>query len=435
MPDNFFIKSYKNNSSKKDNDSKENVKNDDGFPSYIFEKLSENVKETEKNKKDSPTNPTNNEEQNKDQKNIKKFDFKKGLASTPIETKKNGEKKTEEKKAKINNDSLISKKKLIALYLILSGIDKAKNVIKSLSQQELEKIIPEIIAIETITKDEEAEVEKNFGKTNISYKDAFGGREFARTLLQNTYGIAHGSEVFVRIIEDETKEKNFDFLNSIPDKNLRDILIEESDSVAALVLGMIDSLKAAKILEIFPKDRALNVIKTLSEKSTINKDVLNIVIKKMKESVSSVKKEDSIDIHGKDKLIEILKNSTTEISNNIINELQNDNPILATEIEENIFNFEDVVYLKPKDLEKILKNYPDKEIAFLLKGTRQEFKNLFFTCVSKRRKEIISEEINILGMVKKSEVEEKRKEFIKYLRSLEERGEISLKPDKDIYVS
>jgi flagellar motor switch protein FliG len=57
------------------------------------------------------------------------------------------------------------------------------------------------------------------------------------------------------------------------------------------------------------------------------------------------------------------------------------------------------------------------------------------TCVSKRRKEIIAEEINILGMVKKSEVEEKRKEFLKYLRALEDRGEISLKPDKDIYVS
>ncbi len=419
MSDNFFIKNYKKNSAKKDSDSNTDESKNDSFSPYVFEKLSE-----DENSKSEPPK--------KEQKNIKKFDFKKGATTTPItETKREDEKK----RPKFDSNSLISKKKLVALYLILSGVDRAKNVVKSLSQDELEKIIPEIIAIETITKDEEAEVERNFGKTAVSYRDAFGGREFARTLLQQSYGIAKGSEFFVRVIEDEEKEKNFDFLNPIPEKELKEILLEESDSVVALVLGMIDSHKAAKILELFPNQRALNVIKTLSEKSAINKDVLNIVIKKMKENVSSIKKEDSIDIHGKAKLIEILKNSASDISNNIINELQSDDPALATEIEENIFNFEDVVYLKQKDLEKILKNYPDKEIAFLLKGTRDEFKNLFFSCLSKRRKEIISDEINILGMVKKSEVEEKRKDFLKYLRSLEEKGEITLKPDKEIYVN
>jgi flagellar motor switch protein FliG len=54
--------------------------------------------------------------------------------------------------------------------------------------------------------------------------------------------------------------------------------------------------------------------------------------------------------------------------------------------------------------------------------------------MSKRRREFIEDEMSVLGAVKKTDVDDKRKLFVNYLKDLEQKGKIILKPDKDIYV-
>ncbi|HOL56449.1 MAG TPA: FliG C-terminal domain-containing protein, partial [Spirochaetota bacterium] len=125
-----------------------------------------------------------------------------------------------------------------------------------------------------------------------------------------------------------------------------------------------------------------------------------------------------------------------EKSKSIIEELAKEDPSLATELEEKIFTFEDIIFIKNEDLEKVLKKYSDdKEIAFILKGASDDIKNKFLTCISKRRKDIIEKEIDYLGKVRKEEVLEKRKKFIEYLKEMEKNGEILLRPDKEIYIT
>ncbi|HPO49450.1 MAG TPA: FliG C-terminal domain-containing protein [Spirochaetota bacterium] len=328
----------------------------------------------------------------------------------------------------------ISKKRLASMFLILIGVEKAKEIVKSFSEEELFKTVSEILNIETITEDDVKEVEKKFGKIE-NKKSLNGGKEFARLLLQNSFGIVKGSDFFVKSLE-LSKESNFDFLNDFVPEKIKDIIENESETIIALILGMIDSKKAAMTISLLSSDKSIKVIKKMSSKIEINKEILNVVVSKIKDKATKIRENenDTIIITGKNKLIEILKNSTNAQSESLLNELEKDNPELVNDLKESIFTFSDIVNIEKKSFEKVLKNYPDKEIAFMLKGAKEEIKTIFFTCVTKRRKEIIEDEIRILGEVLKKDVDDKRKKFVNHLKELESKGEITLLKDNEIYI-
>ncbi|HOV14424.1 MAG TPA: FliG C-terminal domain-containing protein, partial [Spirochaetota bacterium] len=326
-------------------------------------------KRSNSNEKESLVNDNTNGIEKENQKTVKKAVFEKleRIDTPPQETP-------------------IPKKRLAAIFLLLIGLDKAKDIIKSFSEEELIKIVSEIMNIESISDAEIKEVEKNFGKINEKSSNHKGGKEFVRNLLQNSFGITKGSEFFVKVIE-KGDDNSFDFLNEFGDDKIKEIIEDESDTIIALILGMLEPKKSANLLSILPKDKSINVIKKMSSKIEINTDVLNIIIKKIKERANEIKSndKDTVKISGKNKLIEILKNSTNSQSEIILSALEESEPELADELKENIFTFNDIINIPKKDFEKALKDYADKEIAFILKGAKDEIKTIFFTCITKRR--------------------------------------------------
>ncbi|MBP7553631.1 MAG: hypothetical protein KA885_09390 [Spirochaetes bacterium] len=381
MSDNFFINRYKSNS--------------------------------QKNFKDEPVK---NSDKTKD---VKKFTFKK------LEDAGNQDKYI----------SILSKKRMASLFLILSGKEKAATVVKTFSEQEAVKIAADILKIESITIDELNQVESKFGKLGVKdLSGCKGGKEYVRELLHTAFGISKGSELFLKALDDSS-DRSLKFLENLKPEQITEIIAEESELVVSIVLSTIDVKISSKVLPLVPKDKMQQVIKRMSEKIEINTETFEVIVKKLKEKAKMYAEDDDfIKISGKNKLLEILKNSDSDKANSILQNLKNEDPILADELKENIFTFSDIPLLKRKDLEYALKNYPDKEIAFILKGALEEMKNLFFLSLTKRRKELIQEEIKYLGEVKKSDVDIKRKEFINFLRLLDESGKISLYPDKDKYV-
>ena len=329
----------------------------------------------------------------------------------------------------------ISKKRLTAIYFILLGVEDASNIMKHLHENEIATITSEILKTGKITNEEIAEVNKYFGGIDNKGIEKVNGKEFSRELLQKSFGVDKGSKYFIKCIEEEKKEaRSLEFIEKLNPKTIADILLKESDAVNVIILGMIEPKTAASVLKLFPKEKSVELLKKISRKTEINPEVYETVIKKLKDTVSKHSENETLELPGKEKLIEILKYSSYDKSLNIIESLENISPELANELREKVFTFADIINIPKKSLDSILKDISDENIAFMLKGASEEIKNTFFKSVTKKRKEIIKEEIDFLGMVKKKDVDEKRREFIEYIRKLEEEGKIVLSPDNEIYV-
>ena len=328
-----------------------------------------------------------------------------------------------------------SKKKITAIYFILLGIEDASNIMKHLQEKEIAAIIGEILKIKKIYSEDIAEVNKYFGSIDNKSLEKVNGKEFSRELLQKSFGIDKGSKFFIKCIEEEKKEaKSLKFIEKLEPKNIADILLKESNTVNVIILGMMEPKTAANVLKFFPKEKSVDILKKISKKIEINPEIFETIVKKLKDKVSKQSNNESLELPGKEKLIEILKYSNYDKSLSIIESLENISPDLAEELREKIFTFNDIINIPKKSLDSILKDFSDENIAFILKGASDEIKNVFFKSITKKRREIIKEEIDFLGMVKKKDVDEKRREFIEYIRSLEKEGKIVLNPDNEVYV-
>ncbi len=329
----------------------------------------------------------------------------------------------------------INKKKLTAIYSILVGIDNASKILKHLNDDEISIIIREIIKIGIISKDEIKEVESSFGNLNIDKSiDYKGGEKYAQNLLKKIYGMEKGSKIYIKIIEEESSGSFFKLMNKLPEKSIADVLTEESDMVISIIFSMMDSKKVADTLSCMPKEKALKIIKRMSQKIEIQPQILDTIVAKLKQKITSIEPEDTIKIHGKNKLVEILKHSSLENTTEILNSLEMISPALADELKEKLFTFEDIKTLPKKSLDYALKDYNDKDIAYMLKGADEEIKNIIFASITKKRRLYIEDEIKFLGKVKKSDVDEKRKNFINHLKVLESKGKIALNADNEIYI-
>lgn len=322
-----------------------------------------------------------------------------------------------------------------AVFLILLGVDKAAKVAAQFRHDEQHKIFKELQRIGNLTEEDIKETQTVFGLNTPpnGWGELPTGREFLRTLLQLMFGLSDGSVRFMKL-EEEAGIEEYEYLNRLSPVQLKELLKNESDLVISTVLTLLAPVRSAEILKILPPERSASILQMINGKSKINSDISKMIIGKLNAKAKDICTNSAeIPILGKQRLVDILRNCDQENVQQIIQAVATEDEELAKEIEEKVFTFTDILRLPKKELEKGLKDYPNNEIAFFLKGSSDAVKNVFLSCVSQRRAGVIRHEIELLGAVKKSEVLEKRKDFINYLKQLEDEGKIVL-CDDEVYV-
>lgn len=114
-----------------------------------------------------------------------------------------------------------------------------------------------------------------------------------------------------------------------------------------------------------------------------------------------------------------------------LNEFQNSTPIFKSKIDECIFNFEDIIYLDDRSIQKLLNTIDTQDLVFALKDTSQEIKNRFFDNLSPELLRMAKEDISFMGPVKLSRVEAAQTKIVQTVRALEGNGKIIVSRKED----
>jgi flagellar motor switch protein FliG len=89
-----------------------------------------------------------------------------------------------------------------------------------------------------------------------------------------------------------------------------------------------------------------------------------------------------------------------------------------------MFKFEDIVKLDNRAIVEILKNVNKNDLLIALKGAPQEIIDKFLVNMSKRAAQMFIEDMEVLGFVKKSDVENARKKIVQIIKNLIQAGVI-----------
>jgi flagellar motor switch protein FliG len=319
----------------------------------------------------------------------------------------------------------------VAKFLLLLGQEEAARVMQHLKRDELEGIVREISTIKKIETVEAEAILSEFGaliKSGGAVQG--GGSDAARDILVQAFGEKKGGEFMRRALP--AQNKPFPYLKDLDANQILLLLKDESAHVMAIVLPQLEPKVASDVIIRLPEDARMDVVKRMAKLEKINPDVLDSIDSGLRRKAEKLGKHDSESVDGAQALAGILRFLDPQREEEILAALEETDPEITDSIRERLFTLDDVLRVRSLDLQRELRELEDKDVALLLKGKSDAFRDKLLSAVSKDRRKMILDDYEVLGSVRRQDVDAKTREFIIRLKRRYEDGELVLEGDDDL---
>jgi flagellar motor switch protein FliG len=262
-----------------------------------------------------------------------------------------------------------------------------------------------------------------------------GGIDYAKNLLTKALGTQRAMEIMDVLNQIQQKERPFAIARKADPHQLYNLLINEHPQTVALILCYIQPDKAAIVLSQFPSELQTEVAERIGMINRTSPSIIKKIEKIMEAKFSNIIDSESETIGGVKSLVDILNSVDRSTERNIIGNLETNQPDLAEIVKSNLFIFEDIVNLDRSSIQRILREVSNEDLALALKGASEKVVNVVFSNMSKRAAEMLKEDIQFMGPVRLSTVEEAQFKIVGIIRRLDEVGEIIIgRGDQDTVI-
>lgn len=336
-------------------------------------------------------------------------------------------------RAGLNPDKLTGPQKAAILFLSM-GEEFASKVFRGLDEKSIKKIGRYMSEINYIPSDVLKKVFDEFlSNIDNDVNLVVSGKEFLQDVVSKTLDKETAREVF-RVIDSRVSNTPFADFEYIPTENIYNILQGEHPQTIALILSYIPQEKAAELLGFFPQETQADIALRIVQIRHVDTDIVGEIDVAIKQDLSKVgmsaKKFD-----GVEKLANILNEVDGNTEEAVMSFIENEDNELADLIRQKMFIFEDLLSLDDRHFRDILQNIDSQVLARSLRTSSEEMKNKIFGNLSQRASEMLKEDIEVMGPVKLSEVEEAQQEILRTAKRLESEGRIVLgKGKEDVFV-
>jgi flagellar motor switch protein FliG len=318
-----------------------------------------------------------------------------------------------------------------AKFLLLLGTEEASKVLSHLGSDEIEAVSREILKVKDIDAIEANEILAEFGwLVRTKGWSVEGGPETAEKMLTAAFGPERARSLLRKAAPDSLRP--FRFLNDFEPKDLHLILKEESPQVLAVILPYIEPKRASGLIERLPEELRIEVVKRVARLEKVSPEILRRVEEGLKERIRHIGTVSTEEVDGQAALAGILRHVDPRLEERVLAALADESPELSRNVRERLFTLDDVLRVPDKELQKALRDFQDRDIALLLKGRDEDFKEKTLRNVSSNRRTMILDEYSILGAVRREDADEAAGEFLAYLKRAWEDGDIALEGDDDL---
>ena len=322
----------------------------------------------------------------------------------------------------------------VAKFLLLIGEEESAKILPHLSEKQIEKIVPEIASIRTVSNDEAAVILAEFkGLLNQSRKS--GGIETAKDMLEKAYGKDKAERMLHKAIPFEGKVP-FEYFRDADNEKIYRLLSDESVGVQSIVLSHLEPKKSAAVINLMNAAEKKDVVLRLAKMQPIEPDVVRRIDHSMHEKALAYTAEKAENIDGRNALAQILKKMDAGKENEILSVLANEDPDLGQDLRSRLFTIDDVIKSDDRFIEETLRKFEDRDICYLIAGKNDEFRGKILQNISQTRgAEILAQE-EILKPMRRADCDKITAHFFSILRRAYEEGHLIIqgRDDDDVYV-
>ena len=321
----------------------------------------------------------------------------------------------------------------VAKFLLLIGTDEAAKVISHLSPEQTERIIPEIVSIRRIDPDEAAVILEEF-KALLDNARQQGGVATARNILEKAFGSDRAEELISKAVP-FPEGVPFDYLQEMDGERVFFLLKDEPPPVQTLVLSRLKPAVAAEVINQLDSEQKKEIIRRLAKLAPMDPEILRRVDKAMHDKVLAMNTHAADSMDGRGALTEILKRMSPNAEKDILTALADLDPDLSNDIRDRLFTMDDILMADDRFIQKKLHTMGEGEIALLIAGKPESFRQKILSNVSKNRGDVILEEEVLRRPMRRRDCDEVTARFFSILRRAWEEGTLIIHGrSDDIYV-
>lgn len=322
---------------------------------------------------------------------------------------------------KLKMDKLTGSQKA-AILMVALGPEASSLVFKHLSDAEMEKLTREIALLQDVPPKVRDKVMEEFHQMMVAHNYILpAGVDYARKVLEQAVGASRAGSILQRV-QSSSLVADFSSLKEVDPAQLLGIIQKEHPQTIALILTQLGPDQAATILSELPEEMRVEVIYRIATIDQVSLETLREVKNTLESRID--RRVGRSKIGGAKVAADILNLVGQTIEKDILNELGEQDPGLATEIKNLMFTFEDIVLLDDISVQRVLREVRTEELSLALKGASEEVKEKIFSNMSERGVMIVKEEMEYMGPVRLRDVWKAQHKITDVVRALEERGEV-----------
>jgi len=322
-------------------------------------------------------------------------------------------------------DSLTGTQKS-AILMMLLGEDEASEILRNLDPREVQHLGRAMYSVQGLDQDTVNKVLDEF-LTIIKEQTSLGlgAGNYIRNVLNKALGEDKAQSVLSRITPSSSNQP-IEILDWMDSKSIAELITDEHPQIIALVISYLDFGVGADVLGLLPEDVQPDVIARIATLETVQPDALKELEVVMQKKFAANTNLRASQVGGVPAAAKIMNFTKQAMEARIMKSLGKEDKNLMIAIQESMFVFDNLIMSDDKSLQTLLRGLDTEDLVLALKGADEPLREKLFACMSSRAAANLQDEIEALGPVRLTEVQEAQKRIINVARRLSDEGSIVL---------
>lgn len=320
-----------------------------------------------------------------------------------------------------------------AILLLTMDEQLSKEILKDFEKEEIEAIGKEVTKLKFIPESVVKQVHEEFLNSIRKVGQVIvDGQTRFKTLVKKSLG-DETAETYLQAIESGGGTPG-DFVKTCDPRLLATNIKGEHPQTIALIVSLLPPKKACEVISVLPENIQGDVITRMANLGRVDKNILLDVENIIKEQLQDLGGGEERQMGGVGAVASILNQMDKKKEAELLSSIEETNPELAQRIRQLMFTFEDLIKLDNKSIQTLLKEITSEELAIALKGASDAIKEKIFSNMSERASAMLKEDIESMGPVRLSEVEQMQTKIALTAKRLEAEGKIIITGENEQFV-
>lgn len=313
-----------------------------------------------------------------------------------------------------------------AILMMLLGEDEAAEVLKNLSPREVQHLGTAMYSVQTADQetvnsvlDEFLEIIKK--QTSIG----MGAGNYIRNVLNKALGDDKAQSVLSRITP-ASSERPIEILDWMDARSIAELVQDEHPQIVALIVSYLDYGLASDVLGLLELNLQSEVITRIATLEMVDPEALKELEKVMQRKFKANTSLRSSQVGGVKAAAKIMNFTKEAMERRILSDVKKVDKDLMQAIQDNMFTFENLGMSDDRSLQTLLRSVETEDLILSLKGADEVLREKLFGCMSTRAAANIQDEMEALGPIRLTEVQNAQKRIIAVARKMSDEGTIVL---------